>query len=33
MRTARYRRVHDDADPGPEAELIVDDHRDLPRLL
>lgn len=35
MRTARYRGLYDDrdADLGPEAEIIIDSHRELPGLL
>ena len=29
MRTARYRGMHDDAGPGPEAEFVVDSHLEL----
>ncbi len=29
MRTARYRGMHDDAGPGPEADFVVDSHLEL----
>ena len=32
MRTARYRGMHDDAGPGPEAEAVVDSHLELVEL-
>lgn len=33
MRTVRYRGLHDDPDPGVEADHVLQDHRDLPGLL
>jgi FMN phosphatase YigB (HAD superfamily) len=33
MRTVRYRGLHDDPDPGVEADSVLDDHRDLPSLI
>jgi len=33
MRTIRYRGLADDPTPGPEADLVLDHHRDLPALL
>jgi FMN phosphatase YigB (HAD superfamily) len=33
MRTARYRALQDDPDPGVEADFVVDDHGELPPLL
>jgi FMN phosphatase YigB (HAD superfamily) len=33
MRSIRYRGLADDPDPGPEADFVLDDHRDLPELL
>jgi FMN phosphatase YigB (HAD superfamily) len=33
MRTVRYRGLADDPDPGPEADFVLDDHRDLPDLV
>lgn len=33
MTTVRYRALNDDADPGVEADFVLDDHRELPRLL
>lgn len=32
MRTVRYRGLHDDPEPGPEAEFVVDSHLELPAL-
>jgi putative hydrolase of the HAD superfamily len=33
MRTVRYSALQDDPDPGTEAEFVIDDHRELPRLV
>lgn len=33
MRSVRYRGLADDPHPGPEADFILDDHRDLPGLV
>ena len=33
MRSVRYRGLADDPDPGPEADFVLDDHRDLPELI
>ncbi|HEY2480318.1 MAG TPA: HAD family hydrolase [Solirubrobacterales bacterium] len=33
MRSVRYRGLADDPDPGPEADFVIDSHRDLPELL
>ncbi len=33
MRTARYRALQDDPDPGVEADFVLDDHGELPPLL
>jgi FMN phosphatase YigB (HAD superfamily) len=33
MRSIRYRGLADDPDPGPEADFVLDDHRDLPGLV
>jgi putative hydrolase of the HAD superfamily len=33
MRSIRYRGLADDPDPGPEADFVLDDHRDLPELI
>jgi putative hydrolase of the HAD superfamily len=33
MRSIRYRGLADDPGPGPEADLVIDDHRELPGLL
>jgi FMN phosphatase YigB (HAD superfamily) len=30
MRTIRYRGLADDPEPGPEADFVIDDHRELP---
>jgi putative hydrolase of the HAD superfamily len=29
MRTVRYRGLHDDAEPGPEADFVIDSHAEL----
>ncbi len=33
MRSIRYRGLADDPDPGPEADLVLDDHHELPGLI
>lgn len=33
MRSIRYSGLADDPDPGPEADFVLDDHRDLPDLI
>ncbi|MGH2938868.1 MAG: HAD family hydrolase [Solirubrobacterales bacterium] len=33
MRSVRYRGLADDPDPGPEADFVLDDHRELPELV
>jgi FMN phosphatase YigB (HAD superfamily) len=33
MRTVRYRGLADDPDPGPEADFVLDRHRELPSLV
>ncbi|HEY2056154.1 MAG TPA: HAD family hydrolase [Solirubrobacterales bacterium] len=33
MASIRYRGLADDPEPGPEADLVLDDHRDLPELI
>jgi putative hydrolase of the HAD superfamily len=33
MSTIRYRGLADDPDPGPEADFVIDDHRELPGVL
>ena len=33
MRSIRYRGLADDPGPGPEADLVLDDHRDVPDLI
>jgi FMN phosphatase YigB (HAD superfamily) len=33
MRTIRYRGLADDPEPGPEADFVIDDHRELPALV
>lgn len=33
MRGIRYRGLADDPGPGPEADFVIDDHRDLPKLV
>jgi putative hydrolase of the HAD superfamily len=33
MRSVRYRGLADDPSPGPEADFVIDDHRDLPDLI
>jgi FMN phosphatase YigB (HAD superfamily) len=33
MRTIRYRGLADDPDPGPEADFVIDSHRELPGLI
>lgn len=33
MRSIRYRGLADDPEPGPEADFVLDDHRELPNLI
>jgi FMN phosphatase YigB (HAD superfamily) len=33
MRSVRYRGLADDPNPGPEADFVTGDHRDLPELI